>query len=161
MHRSTTTPSVRRSGLVGASRPAAGSFRPKADSPRRSIFSRPAYEGHYGHEDPNDFRYEGLPCQPVDSRSLECFAASFEPHSFTNSRSDETFAPIGELRLNAHYQLTKVFALKMGYTGIIAGGMGRASRRIDYTLPDITIRGDRKSEAFITNGFDFGFEMNR
>ncbi len=124
-------------------------------------FQQACIEGHYGARDPNDFRLEGLPTSQSIPVRVVASLPSFEPHSFTNSRSDETFAPIGELRLNSHYQLTKVFALKMGYTGIIAGGMGRASRRIDYTLPDITIRGDRKSEAFISNGFDFGFEMNR
>jgi Putative beta barrel porin-7 (BBP7) len=123
-------------------------------------FEQACVQGHYATKDPTDWRF-AFTQQPVVRFPIPAADPNMVPHSFTNSRSDETFAPIGELRLNAHYQLTKVFALKMGYTGIVAGGMGRATRRIDYTLPDITIRDDRKSEAFITNGFDFGFEMNR
>ena len=49
----------------------------------------------------------------------------------------------------------------MGYNGIVAGGMGRASRRVDYTLPNIGVLDKHKNEAFIVNGFNFGFELNR
>ncbi len=92
-------------------------------------FQQAEVRGHYGTKDPNDYRWElfpaGIPFRDTGPQlNAPNALANFEPHVFKNARSDETFAPIGELRLNAHYQLTKVFALKMGYTGIIAGGMG-------------------------------------
>jgi hypothetical protein len=43
----------------------------------------------------------------------------------------------------------------------VAGGIGRASRRVDWTLPNIGVLDAHKNEAFIVNGFNFGFEINR
>jgi hypothetical protein len=49
----------------------------------------------------------------------------------------------------------------MGYNGLVAGGTSRASRRINYVLPEPSILDGRTNEAFIVNGFNFGFELNR
>jgi hypothetical protein len=122
-------------------------------------FQQARVQGHFGTNDPNDFRDEVLipPGQPRVEASL----ANMDPYVFWDSQQDHTFSPIGELRVETQFQLTRHFSLRMGYNGIVAGGMGRASRRIDYTLPKIAIRDQHKNEAFIMNGFNMGFELNR
>ncbi len=80
---------------------------------------------------------------------------------FDDAQSDETFAPLGELRFETQFQLTRALSMRMGYTGLVTGGISRASRRINYTLPQLSILDGRKNEAFIVNGFNFGFELNR
>jgi hypothetical protein len=83
-----------------------------------------------------------------------------------------TFAPLGEMRLNESYQLTKNASITVGYTGILMSGIGRASRRIDYTLNNVTgvggtvgqdlgiINGAKNDHVFI-NGVNVGFQINR
>ncbi len=78
-----------------------------------------------------------------------------------DSTSDTTWAPLGELRLDVGYQVSKAITLRMGYTGLVAGGITRASRRVNYQLPQALILDGNKSEAFIVNGFNFGIEINR
>ena len=75
--------------------------------------------------------------------------------------TDTTWAPLGELRLDVAYQLTNAVSLRCGYTGLVAGGVGWASRRINYQLPQSLVLDENKSEAFIVNGFHFGVEINR
>jgi hypothetical protein len=80
---------------------------------------------------------------------------------YDDAQSDETFAPLGELRFETQFRLTRALSLRMGYNGLVTGGISRASRRINYVLPDLSILDGRKNEAFIVNGFNFGFELNR
>jgi hypothetical protein len=83
------------------------------------------------------------------------------PRWFDETVMDSEFAPTGELRFETQFQLTRYVSLRMGYNGLVAGGMGRASRRVDWTLPHIGVLDAHKNEAFIVNGFNFGFEINR
>lgn len=78
-----------------------------------------------------------------------------------DSQSDATWAPLGELRLDLAYQVTNAISLRIGYTGLIAGGITRASRRVDYQLPQALVLDSNKDEAFIVNGFNVGVEINR
>lgn len=122
-------------------------------------FQQARVSGHFATNDPNDFRIEqAVPGVPT---RVEASLPNLDPYVFTDSRQDTTFAPIGELRVETQFRLTRAVSLRMGYNGIVADGMGRASRRVDYTLPKIGVREDRKNEAFIVNGFNFGFEVNR
>ncbi|MGC4006794.1 MAG: BBP7 family outer membrane beta-barrel protein [Pirellulales bacterium] len=82
-------------------------------------------------------------------------------NAYNDAQTDTTFAPIGELRLDASYQITKAFSIKCGYTGIVAGGVSRASRRVGYIFPEAAINDINKHDTFISNGFNFGFEVNR
>ena len=84
----------------------------------------------------------------------------FPNQSNTDSRSDTEFAPVGELRLDVAFQLSKAVYLKAGYTGTILGGITRASQRVDYTLPNIKVNENNKLEVFTANGFNFGIEIN-
>ena len=40
-------------------------------------------------------------------------------------------------------------------------GLARASRMINYTLPDIGIREDQNRDGMFINGVDFGLIINR
>ncbi len=83
------------------------------------------------------------------------------PNAFDQATTNTEFAPVAELRLDVAYQLTNAISLRAGYTGIAAGGISRASRRVNYTLPALTILDDNKLDSFIINGFNFGVEINR
>lgn len=88
-------------------------------------------------------------------------APSFSSINFDRSVTDEEWAPLGEIRLDISYQLTNAISLRLGYTGIAMGGIGRASRRVVYTLPTLEIADGNKSDAFYINGINFGVEINR
>ncbi len=92
--------------------------------------------------------------------------------SFINHLNTVTFAPLGELRLNESYQLTKNASITCGYTGILMTGISRASRRVDYTLRnvdagapatglDLGIINGAKNDHFFANGVNVGFQINR
>ena len=84
------------------------------------------------------------------------------PASVFNSTSDVVrFAPYGELRVETQFQVTKACSLRVGYTAIGGTGIGRASDRIGYFLPNMTILDGDKSNSFFTNGLTFGIEFNR
>jgi hypothetical protein len=73
-----------------------------------------------------------------------------------------TFSPLGELRVNVSYQVTRNVGLKVGYTGMVVGNVSRASNTIDYD--DINLVGIKHTnfdQLFFVNGLNFGFEINR
>jgi hypothetical protein len=85
-------------------------------------------------------------------------------NSFGNSTHafSEQFAPVGEIRAQVAYQVTRAVALKVGYTGLAVGNITRASNRIDYSgfqLIGITPGGVHQS--LFVNGINFGVEVNR
>jgi hypothetical protein len=72
------------------------------------------------------------------------------------------FSPLGELRVNAAYLIGRSCALKVGYTGIVTGGISRASNRVDYNSPNLVgILPANNREVFFVNGLNFGVEFNR
>lgn len=72
------------------------------------------------------------------------------------------FSPVGELRLQTTYEITSNVGLKIGYTGIAAGNVSRASNRVDYSGPNlISIVSRPGHELFFSNGFNIGVEVNR
>lgn len=79
----------------------------------------------------------------------------------TAASYDETFAPVAELRLQTSYQITKAWALKVGYTAIFMDGISRASNRINYSVPAMGIRHENTNQDFFVNGVNFGVEFNR
>lgn len=80
--------------------------------------------------------------------------------SFKHNRRDVTFSPLAELRVETAYQVTKSFALKLGYTGVYASNITRASTANVYVIPDMALRPGGHDE-FFTNGVNFGVEFNR
>ncbi len=78
------------------------------------------------------------------------------------SRYTTTFSPLGELRVDVAYNVTRAVGLKVGYTGMVVGNVSRASTSIDYNDPNlIGIRDNNFNEIFFVNGINFGFEINR
>jgi len=81
--------------------------------------------------------------------------------TFTHAQTDIEFAPLGELRVEAAYNITQAAAIKVGYTAMVAGGVSRAAQRIDYVLPSMAITNNNKWDLLFTNGITMGFEINR
>lgn len=81
--------------------------------------------------------------------------------AFQSWRYDETFSPVGELRLGVTYKLTQAIGVMANYNGILGGGISRASKRIDYVLPALQILDANKWDTFFTNGVSLGIEINR
>ena len=81
--------------------------------------------------------------------------------SFASWKYDETFSPVGELRVGVNYTLTKAIGIQAGYNAILGGGISRASRRIDYVLPALQINNTNKNDAFFTDGLNIGITCNR
>jgi len=81
--------------------------------------------------------------------------------TFNSANHNVTFAPMGELRFDAIYKVTRNVSLEAGYTGILATGIRRASDSIVYTVPNMAIlpNGVDHQHVFI-NGVNFGFNVN-
>jgi hypothetical protein len=77
----------------------------------------------------------------------------------TSARTE--FTPLGEIRFNTSYQLTKAFALHLGYSAMYAYGITRAANTIDYTLPRMGILETGARQNLFVNGLNFGIEFNR
>ncbi len=72
------------------------------------------------------------------------------------------FSPMGELRVNSSYTVTSKVSVKVGYTGIVVGGVSRAVNRVDYNSPNLVgITPANNREIFFINGLNFGVEVNR
>jgi hypothetical protein len=80
------------------------------------------------------------------------------PTAFSKGLQDNEFAPVGELRVGASYHVTSGFALNIGYTGSVIGGIKRAAPSVHYALPDMGYL-DSGTQTLLTNGVDFGFEF--
>ena len=80
--------------------------------------------------------------------------------TFNNGKNNVTFAPLGELRCDAIYKLTRNASIEVGYTGLLFSGIGRAVDRIIYNVPNMEVlNGADKQHVFI-NGVNFGFNIN-
>lgn len=80
------------------------------------------------------------------------------PTAFSHGLQEQEFAPVGELRFQASYQVTKSFAIKAGYTGMYMGGIKRAATSVRYRLPDMGYA-NSGTQDFLSNGLDLGIEF--
>lgn len=85
---------------------------------------------------------------------------NFSTTSFRHNTRQIDFSPVAELRVETSYQITKSFAATVGYTAVYAGNITRASKSIEYRLPDMGLVQDGRDDLF-TNGVNFGVEFNR
>ena len=84
------------------------------------------------------------------------------PIGWVNNAFATTFSPVGELRLNVSYQVTRAVALKVGYTGLVVGNVTRASNRVDYSqVKLISIAPGGTHQGLFVNGINVGVEINR
>lgn len=83
----------------------------------------------------------------------------FQPTYFHYGRRDDEFAPVGEFRAEASYQLTSALELKLGYNFMFIDGISRSAQLVDYVLPDMGLKRGGDQEIFI-NGVNVGLEIN-
>lgn len=81
--------------------------------------------------------------------------------SARNAAHNTEFTPLGELRVQTSYYLTRAVALKVGYTLLYADGIQRASNSVVYQVPDGGIKNNHGDDYILTNGLSFGIEVNR
>jgi hypothetical protein len=98
---------------------------------------------------------------PTTVVTVDGATLNLRPMTAQNSLSQSEFAPLGELRLQAAYEITRSVAIKVGYTAIYMGGIARASNTIDYTLPNLGIRNGFSDQTLFAQGLTIGFEINR
>ncbi len=80
------------------------------------------------------------------------------PTYTVQGRQKEEFSPVGELRVEASYHLTKAFALKAGYDGMYVGNVSRAAQSVRYYLPMMGFK-DGGTQNLVVNGFHVGLEF--
>lgn len=82
--------------------------------------------------------------------------------TYTHGFDASIFSPVGELRVNLGYNLTKAITLRAGWTGIILGDIARAQSMVNYSMPGLGItgaNGANKQDVFV-QGYNLGVEVN-
>lgn len=102
---------------------------------------------------------QGQPGQ-LNQAFVQNASVAFGNSNFDHYERFEEWAPLGELRIETSYQLTKAVAAKVGFMGMYADGIGRASSLVVYQLPTLGIGGDNREDLFMT-AINFGIEVNR
>jgi hypothetical protein len=82
------------------------------------------------------------------------------PTALNKGLQDSEFSPVGELRVAASYHVTSAFAINVGYTGAVIGGIKRAATSVKYSLPEMGYV-DSGTQELLINGVDFGVEFVR
>ena len=49
----------------------------------------------------------------------------------------------------------------IGYSGLVVGGISRASEKVSYALPSFQLSSSASDEVIYAGGFTCGFELNR
>jgi hypothetical protein len=80
------------------------------------------------------------------------------PTAFSHGLRELEFAPVGELRVATSYHITNAFAVNVGYTGSVVGGIRRAAPSVHYSLPEMGFV-DAGTQQLLVNGVDFGVEF--
>jgi hypothetical protein len=80
--------------------------------------------------------------------------------AFRHGKQEQDFSPLVEFRTEVNYHLTQDFALKLGFNATFIDNVRRASRQIDYTLPNMGFVNGGTQEIFV-GGVNFGCEFNR
>ena len=96
----------------------------------------------------------------VSPTQIENGPANMHPLSWMVSRTAQQFSPLGEIRFNATYEITRSFGVRVGYTAMYTGNIARGPNNIDYTLINMGILPNNHQNVFI-NGINVGFQYNR
>ena len=83
------------------------------------------------------------------------------PTGFSHTLTNETFAPVGELRVETIYKVNPWCAFRVGYTGLVSGGISRAGGKVVYELPTFGLTDAESSEVLFCNALTLGLELNR
>ncbi len=89
------------------------------------------------------------------------YATSFRGLGSDIQEYTTTFAPMGELRVDVAYNVTRAVGIKVGYTGLVVGNVSRASNSIDYDAVNLIGIKRNDDQIFFSNGLNFGVEINR
>ncbi len=99
--------------------------------------------------------------QQASSTGAGVAGGTLFPNSGNANKFDTKFAPVGELRFQTVYQVTRSVGLKIGYTFIGVNGVNRASNHTDYTAPVFGLLSPGGRDSLFVNGLNFGVEVNR
>lgn len=81
--------------------------------------------------------------------------------SFIDGFENDAFSPTGELRADMILKMSRSWAFKVGYTGLVVGDISRASPKIVYALPRSSLVDVESDTTLISHGINFGLEYNR
>ncbi len=86
---------------------------------------------------------------------------NLSPSGVHHTLHSTQFSPVGELRLNANYQVYRSLSLNVGWTGLVMGGIARSTNMVNYSLPDMGILSAHNRQVVFINGVTFGVNINR
>jgi hypothetical protein len=87
--------------------------------------------------------------------------AALTSGSFVDGFGNDAFSPVGELRADMILKMSRSWAFKVGYTGLVAGEISRSSPKIVYALPRSSLTDVESDTTLISHGVNFGLEYNR
>ena len=80
---------------------------------------------------------------------------------FKFRKADRLFSPLGEIRADAILPINRFMAFRLGYTGIIAGGMSIPNPIVVYPVPDAGVANVDHVDAVYISAFTAGLQINR
>jgi len=83
---------------------------------------------------------------------------------FDHIDHEEKFSPVGELRAELRYQLTRAISFRAGWSGIWMDGIARSSNLVDYSLFEQGVMGilaDNNDQDVFIHGLTIGVDVNR
>jgi hypothetical protein len=83
---------------------------------------------------------------------------NLNPGAFSTVDEGTSFAPVFEWRVDVNYDIGRHVAARVGYTGFVIGGIGRAANSIEYALPSfgMSLSDD---DSLVFNAFTAGLEF--
>lgn len=110
-----------------------------------------------------NLKLEGFLGSNLDPTTLVQYQISnMGPTTFVYREHEDEFSPMVELRIAFSYQITSAISARVGWTGMWIDNIARASRIIDYEVPNMGIDVSRNADDYaFVNGVTFGFDLNR
>jgi hypothetical protein len=110
-----------------------------------------------------NLRVEGFLGSNLDPTTLVQYQISnMGPTTFVHREHEDEFSPAAELRIAFSYQITSAISARVGWTGIWIDNIARASRIINYEVPNMGIDLSKNSADYaFMNGVTFGIDLNR
>jgi hypothetical protein len=87
--------------------------------------------------------------------------ASLNALGFNAAIEDTAFSPIGEFRVETICRINPWIGFRLGYTGMVMGGVSRASEKVTYALPAFRLGSNGSREVIYAGGVTLGVELNR
>lgn len=81
--------------------------------------------------------------------------------SFIDGFGNDEFSAAGEIRADMVLKMSRSWAFKVGYTGLIVDNISRASPKIVYALPASSLQDVDSNTTLLSHGVNFGLEYNR